>query len=98
MQDVDRAAFAEKLEELDQKIRDLAAGDLASASTFSKDRHQIEQYNLSRRSLRLWPVSISPLVGEEHSDQFLRLRAAVYLFVADFLKVKDPEELEVRIL
>ena len=101
VQDEDREAFNEKLEELDQKIKDLsergaAGGPASSSSSFLKERHQLENYNMSRRSLRLWPVSVPPLDGEDDSDQFLRLRAAVYLFMADFLKVDKPEELEIE--
>ena len=65
-------------------------------TSFLKDKLQIDRYNLSRHSLRLWPVLIPSFDGEDTSEHFLRLRAAVYLFLSDFLKVVDPEEIEIE--
>ena len=51
---------------------------------------------LSRRSLLLWPVTIPPPMGLDPAEEFLRLRAAVYLFLAENLKIEKPEEIEIE--
>ena len=53
---------------------------------------------ISRRSLRLWPVAIPVPLGPDAdaAESFIRLRAAVYLFMKENLEIKDPEELEIE--
>ena len=100
-QDDDRDALTARMEELEQKVRDLSSRDVSVTSvsgSFSRDRSQREKYMISRRSLRLWPVSLPPPLGPDAdaAEAFLRLRAAVYLFLSENLKVKDPEEIEIE--
>ena len=99
VQDEDRSVLSAKIADLEQKVQELSEREAPTSvyqPSFSKDKFKMEKYALSRRSLRLWPVSIPALDGADPSEIFLRLRAAVYLFLTDFLKVNKPEDIEIE--